>query len=351
MVSTFLSALFFTPASSSAQAKTIAPDDPLISYEGCFVIDKNSTRAAFSRFTPDILTSPEKSFDNKRAATTTGIVIKFTTASSKIRANFEITDGENRGSDFGVYKNGTFYKNFPFAETVTDITFEFDTLAQGKAATYEIVLPSWSNTNFKGLVIDAGGTLVRDASVSKNKYVAIGDSITHGTGQGSSSYKSYPFLFSRALGYELYNLAVGAAKVSPAVAKMLEGQDIEIITVLIGYNDWNTVNDLATFKTNYRTLLSYIRQYQPNAKVYCITPTFTRNPKTATYSLEDYRAAIRESVTERNSSGDSNIFLIEGPDLTTEDDLNDMVHLNVSGAANMARKLSEIISRKQKSGA
>ena len=61
----------------------------------------------------------------------------------------------------------------------------------------EVVLPSWHGIDFLGLELADGYTLEINENLNRPVYVAIGDSISHGTGQGSVSYKTWPFLLAR----------------------------------------------------------------------------------------------------------------------------------------------------------
>jgi len=233
-----------------------------------------------------------------------------------------------------------------FAKDKADLSFAI-AAPDNRPATYEIALPSWASVGFLGLQLDAGARLLPNPARPRKTYAAIGDSITHGTGQGSAAYKTYPFLAARAMNWELYNLAVGGSKTSPALGAMLARKRVDVVTILVGYNDWNTHADPATYAAAYAKLLDQLRRSQPTAALFCITPTLTKNTVSRTKQatpLEAFRTVVREAVRSRTAAGDRKIFLIEGTSLTDEADLRDTVHLN-EGARRVAASLASAIRK------
>ena len=142
----------------------------------------------------------------------------------------------------------------------------------------DIVLPSWSNPVLTQVEIETGEALVEHAPIRTKKMVFLGDSISHGTGQGSASYKTYPFQATEKLNLQSFNLAVGGGKASPPVAELLQHfGDVDIIWILVGYNNWQGGSqDVATITSEYEALLASVRTHQPDAKVFCSTLAYTR---------------------------------------------------------------------------
>ncbi len=341
LLGTFCRSLAATPQTA------IAPDDPAIAINGVFFPARAHEVVTFSRFDPATLASPDIHFDTARAQPATGAVLRFTTASAHIGVRFRAQPGENRGSEFGVFRDGALVQEPHFAKDKADLSFAI-VAPDDHPATYEIALPSWASVGFLGLQLDAGARLLPNPDRPRKTYVAIGDSITHGTGQGSAAYKTYPFLAARALNWELFNLAVGGGKTSPALGAMLAGKRVDVVTILIGYNDWNTHADAAVYAADYAKLLNQLRRTQPDAAIFCITPTRTKNTVSRTKqatSLEAFRTVVRDAVRERTAADDHKIFLIEGTSLTDEADFRDTVHLNDEGAQRVAAALASAIRK------
>jgi len=172
-------------------------------------------------------------------------------------------------------------------------------------------------------------------------YVAIGNSITHGTGQ-KAGYETYPFIVSQKKGWDLYNVAVGGSKISWPVAKMLSDKHIDVITILWGYNDWNAgFTPKGEIIPRYSKLLKILAKDHPDAKIYCILPTATKAtaPKRGNLTLDDIRNAEKQAAESLIKKGFSNIKIINGKEISDKSLLNDKVHFTVEGAKQFAENL------------
>ncbi|MEA3286046.1 MAG: lamin tail domain-containing protein [Candidatus Marinimicrobia bacterium] len=333
--------LLVSANTNAIQANTlIAPDDSLIAYDGVFYVDRHSNVAIFHRITEAVINDPGSDFIAETARTQAGIIIRFRTSSNMIIASFVEMGGESRGMDFGVYQDGVWYDNF------TTNTFEITSNNSSQLTTYEIVLPSFHNVGFTGLELDDNQALEEIIPVDKPRYVAIGNSVSHGVGQGLASYRTFPFILAEQAGWELFNLAISAARISPPIGGMFPDTDIDVITIFQGYNDWNRIHDLDQFIANYQEQINNIRESHATTTIYCITPFTTKTVGVmgSFYSMGDYQQAIRNIIDLYQANGDTNIFLIEGSHLIAHNDLADYVHLNIGGASRVAGRLYDIMS-------
>lgn len=330
----------------SVWAVDIPPSDARIAYDGV-LFPAYSNGMVFKRFDAGTLSNREKQFNNKNAQTTTGVVIRFTARAAAIEALFTLLPGENRTSRFVVFRDGIEATNVP-AGTAVNTPIRIHIPVGAEASVYEIALPNWSNPLFGGLTID--GILLENKPLERKAYIAIGDSISHGTGQYSTP-ATYPFQIAKRFGWELFNLAVGGGQISPAVGAMLAGKRVDYASILIGYNDWNGTNTLAQYESDHHKLIGYLRKANPNAVIFCITPTFTtttnsRNKAKSDVSIEDYRESVRRVVRSYLDAGVAGVHLVEGVNLTAAEDLSDAVHLNEAGARRFADKLGAVIAGK-----
>lgn len=331
-----------------ASADQIYPNDPRIEWTGAAFAKTSTELVEFCRFSDACLVSTESYFKVANAKTTTGVVIRFTTTSAKVTARFRVLPGENRGSRFGIRQNGRLITEKSFSKTESNPALEILSEAPGTAVTYEILMPIFSNCGLTGLDV-SDSTLIANPVRTRPVYAAIGDSITHGTGQTATA-ETYPWLLSNRMGWTLNNLAVGGARVSPSVGNDLKGRKIDVITIMLGFNDWNIVNDPAVYRANYSALLEHIRMHQADATIFCITPlpsSRTKSPgANVVTSLEPYREVVRRLVESRISTGDRRLHLIEGPSVATIADLSkDGTHLSVTGAAHVADSLEAAIKK------
>ena len=342
--------LLLAPLAGFAQTK-IPADHPGIHIHGAKYIQKIDSVIHIERFPDSLLalSATRLQFNPVKAHVNTGVLISFKTSSPKIKANFRVAAGENRGSVFGIFQNGQFSGSVKFTKNDGPIlSFEITPEFPGTETIYEITLPIWANAEFMGLELDAISDLVSDyVPVEKKIYVAYGNSITHGTGQ-SATFETYPFQVSRKFNWELFNVAVGGAKTSVAIADMLRDDfdRIDFMTILIGYNDYNFQGiDTTEYKNRYTAVLNSIREKHQSTEIFCITQTFTwqDSSKTSGIPIADFRTALTNLVKSRQAGGDRHLYLIRGEAITSAGNLKDRVHFTVEGAKLFADSLAHSI--------
>ncbi len=349
-----LLSVFMIGFSKSIKAKFISALDKKFYFEGVKYIKKTDNGIIFRRFSDEVLKLRPKvsGFNPKKATGTTGIKIFFKTDSSKITLFFKpVENSLNQGAQFGVSINGKWFKSFNFWRKAKDFKFTIEPDSGKKVNEYEIDLPSFADVEFSGIEINNQAKLYSIKRKKKKVYVALGDSITHGRGQKSSSFLTYPFLLAEKLNYELYNLAVGGGKISVPAGEMLKDWNkIDLITILIGYNDLHSAGkSIDRFKNEYNKLIDAIRKNHPKTPVFCISPLFTRKPvsKKTGINIVEFRKVVENIVQQRRQNGDKNIYLIKGDEITSEEflrtDRPDPVHLSPKGASMLADRLYEII--------
>jgi len=297
----------------------------------------------FIRFSEAVLALPQVVLV-QRARTTSGVRVLFRTASPTVKVHFQFREkDENRGSNFGVYIDNQWVKSFDFPKEQKKITLELANPTQGKTITYDIALPSWSNPILSGIDLEPGQSLIKLEEPPKKVYIALGDSITHGTGQASASFKTYPYQLAEKLNYELYNLAIGGSQITPQIsAQIKDWRQVDLITLLIGYNDWMSGKTAEDYKKQIDEQIQMIRSNHPLVKFFCIRPLYTKSAKSkkSDIPLEKFREAITDVVTKRQQAGDTNLFVINADEFTSEKYLGgDPVHLGTIGAKLLAEDL------------
>ncbi len=326
----------------------VSPNDPNISILGTRYIHREAGSVWFQRHSDAVLalTYPQSGFNDVKARTDTGITLTFKTDSDEIRMSFRMLDFNNRGAGYGVFENGTRIAEYDFAKDTNtpETVFTIQSATPGTASVFEVTLPSWANVEFFDMRIDEGASMLPYELPVRKQYVAMGDSITHGTGQQSYTHRTYPFKLAQALNIDLLNLAVGGSRVSVPIGEMLsEFPPIDVITVLIGYNDCYGDVPLGTYQSNLTALVTACRANQPNAAIFCITPTYTDNVATNrsdAYRIEDFRQAVIDVVATRQSAGDTQVYLVHGDQIITNtSQLLDGIHLLPDGAIDMANGL------------
>lgn len=210
---------------------------------------------------------------------------------------------------------------------------------------YEIVLPYGDSVEFLGLDLEPGARLEPFPVTRTPRYVAYGDSITHGF-TASRVDTSYAYLVADHHRWQLLNLAIAGRSSTPGDGKLVAALNPDLVTVLMGGNDWQGGVPLATYRSNMLGFIRAIRASQPAVPVFLITPLWVPaswKPDQAIVGLDAYRAVLREIASQ---SGDLHLHLVEGPDLIDHDERNFdrvAVHPNDLGFAMMARRLSACI--------
>ena len=333
---------------------TVDLDNPYLLVSGSNYTSRTKDSIHFQRFSDKILSMPktESMLNAVKAHTTTGIVLSFRTASPTLRIQFTVMAGENRGHNYAVYQDSVYTDVFSFSKTDgPDLVMDIASKNTGSEVLYEISMPNWSITALSGLILEQGYDLSVTEKAEKPLYVAYGNSITHGTGQ-SGTHKTYPFLLSRDLDYELFSLAVGGAKTSVAVAEMLRDDfdHIDIMTMLIGYNDYNGEGiDTTEYRSRYMQFLRTFREVHDTTLIYCLSLTYTTNIVSAKSGIpaDDFRAVVEHIVAELNAEGDENVFLIKGDSISSIVNLNGAVHFTEDGALLFSKDLGDAIKNLQ----
>ncbi len=329
--------------STMAQSKHIPVDSKLINYGGSFHLVQQGDGMLLNRHSDELFTKKNIYIGKSKAITTSGIYIEFRSDSPSIKMHFsDQPNGSYRFKMFAVYRDGVAAGQLPPESGVL-------TNESGEAVTWRIYMPIFYSLEFKGLEIDEQSNMYKVKRSKLPVYVAIGDSISHGVGQALvSSDKTYPAILASLKSWDLYNLAVGGSQITPAIADELLGEKVDHITLLWGYNDWNSGSaSLEQIESRYKELLVRLREVQPKAKIYAILPTFTttvkrRNGDTTT-PISRVREIEQRVAESMQAAGDKRLFIIDGSSLTTEADLRDQVHLNNDGAQRLAEGLNGAI--------
>ncbi|WP_397385521.1 SGNH/GDSL hydrolase family protein [Prosthecobacter sp.] len=209
---------------------------------------------------------------------------------------------------------------------------------------YEIILPYGDSVDFQGIeVTPAPAQMEPPPAAPAVRYVAYGDSVTHGF-TASAIDKTYPYLVAQKRGWQLINLGLGGRASNVVDAHVLKTLKADVITVLMGVNDWQGGGPVERYRKNMMGFFDALRAVQPTVPIYFITSLYVPpawSPKTQIADLEAYRQVAREIVTARK---DPHMHLIEGLDLIDHDPkLFDpvAVHPNDQGFAQMGERLAK----------
>jgi autotransporter-associated beta strand protein len=206
---------------------------------------------------------------------------------------------------------------------------------------YEVVLPYGDSVDFQGLQVNTNAQFQTPAERPATRYLAYGDSITHGF-TASEVGKSYAFRVAELKNWQLVNLGLGGRASTAADGTTVGSLQADVVSVLIGVNDWQGGVPLATYSNRLNAFLTNLRALQPAVPVYLLTPLWVDaswNPASDIAPLESYRQVVRDVAAARN---DPELAVIEGPELIDPDMAYFdavLVHPNDAGFALMAERL------------
>jgi lysophospholipase L1-like esterase len=325
-----------------AKFMNIAPNDPRLEYTDCAHVDATVERARLDR----LAESSGMRYDNP------GARIRFVTDAAAISAKFlynglhQRLDALNQEGFLFVdgKKNGTFTAG---ASRPGEVTASFAPPADGKMHLCEILLPYGDSVDFCGLNASSGAHFDPAGKIPprpKFRYVAYGDSITHGF-RASDLLHSYPFLIAEANGWQCVNMGFGSRDATPEDGAVVGELVPDLVTVLLGVNDCIGKKPLETFSSQMSAFLDKLQARAPQAGIYLITPLSVPGKSWPVDHLEEFRAALRLLA-----QGRSRVHLVEGPQLVPGEPryFQDGLHPNDAGFAIMAERLSAQIQQPQK---
>jgi len=340
LLTTFLFLSFFASAKVN-----VSLDDPNISYDGVFYPVITPTKVTFNRHLSTMINDWESGIAgqwmNQWVTTQTGVRVRIKTASPTIDFKFSKRAG---GGTIGALPNNGFtvFVNGVESASFSDTTFTVNNPNPGTSNTFELTLPNLWAVDLVGIQLDDTYSLDAISPLNKPVYVAIGNSITHGTGQYVSAAKGYPFLLAKKMDWDLHNIAVAGATLGWSIAKNIKGKQVDYITIKIGFNDWKySTNSLASKRTEYIKLLDSLRAYQPTAKIICVAPLYSSDMSgAAPYTLQDFRNMVIDVVTAKMQE-ENNLCLLIGTEFSDASMLasGDPTHLSEYGASKLADAL------------
>ena len=219
------------------------------------------------------------------------------------------------------------------------VTIEFSLSAGSKTVT--IVWPYWTGFELRKIEVNTGATMTT-VSRPANKIAVCGDSISQGS-TASKVTTSWPYLLAIAENKQLVNIANGGATAVASQGSALSGLGCNVVTYMIGYNNFVAQTPLVTFQTAVQGWITNARAALPSAAIYVISPIYS--PNTNTITLAQYRSAVQAAEL---ATGDANTFYVDGLSIMTNN-INRLyegaagIHPNDLGSSEIATNLAAIV--------
>ena len=268
---------------------------------------------------------------------TTGVRLECTTDATELSFTYRYTNGTIPYYCFDLYVDGVLNtalgRRWDSADPYTEERRLAFTLPKGTKK-LSLWLPQLGYTKLKNVTL-TDATVLEWTSYEKT-YLAIGDSITHGSAAFHPA-NTFPARLARAWGVELYNQGLGGDVHHVENLGQGIGLRPDYVTVMLGCNDW-----FNRTPERHREICSlyYLRLAQLfcDSKIAVLTPLWNRQAhKTQKAGTID---ALREVILQEAQKY-PNITVIHGQDLLPQDPdlLFDDFHPSDKGFATIAQNL------------
>lgn len=241
------------------------------------------------------------------------------------------TDARNPIGD--IYIDGVFAGNFTSPQAVNVLgphrlnivnAFALDRL-------YEIVLPYADGVEFGGVEVDLPYVITAAAARTGLLMVNYGDSITQGF-YASEVRNNWVTLLANTMGFRSINMGYGGRATTAADGTIIAGLAPDLITVMMGTNDYLGQTALSSAKAALKSTLSNINAVNPTVPVFVSAPIM--NAATLSIPLSSYQALAGACISELGFSqfiGVDDTTLISGLS-----ELVDGTHPTDAGSIHMA---------------
>jgi lysophospholipase L1-like esterase len=211
--------------------------------------------------------------------------------------------------------------------------------------TLRFYFPYGDAVDLLGFTLPQGARLLQPTTAVPNiRWLACGDSITQGF-HATSALANYPTLVGAAKGWEACNAGIGGRCVEAADGVALAGIPADIVTVLLGFNDYYHQRPPADCQRNYTTILRALRSGgDPRRPIVVITPLWSSHVQAGSqgHLLAEYRHAIAAAAL---SIADPALRIIDGESLipSRPEFFTDGIHPNDDGFAILANNLARLL--------
>ena len=324
-------------------AQHISPEDARITWKGTV-----STEVKNGEVMPWRIPFPEKDLFAwqlvERAAMPAGVRIEFTSNTPHLELFF---DSVSERSPIDVFCDGDFKATLETADLNSAMLGTLGT----KNKAIQIWLPQYGEFRLNKLIIEDNASLTKLNDDKHTKWVTYGSSITQCRDANSPS-RTWPSIVARKHNLDLTCLGyAGQCHLDPMVARTIRDIPADIISMCLGINVY-TSSSLGerTFQPGIMGIIKILREKHVTTPLILMSPIYSpgreKKPNDVGLTLEYIRNEIKEAVEIMQTSGDQNIYYLDG--LTVFDNqyenlLPDNLHPNDEGYSIMAGNISNFL--------
>ncbi len=293
-----LAAAIFATTLAAAEPVFVPADDQRLTYSDylnlAFVDSPARPGAKLARFSRP-LDMPQKGYGSDNP----GARLRFRTNSASVTVELfynSLHVSKSARNPRGVYFiDGQTQPGWTFATQESAVVRPEETVKVALTAPaagahdYELVMPYGDSTDVAGVWIEPGAELTAPTPRPAFRLLMYGDSITHGF-TAADVTGSYTFKTAQLKNWQLLNLGLGGRASTVADGTVLGGVECDLVTVLLGVNDWQAGRPVEAYKKNMAGFIAAFRAKKPQTPIYFLTPLWVPEswqPKTAKQPLEE----------------------------------------------------------------
>jgi lysophospholipase L1-like esterase len=249
-----------------------------------------------------------------------------------LRYNGLVTRTDARNGLGEIYIDGVWNANIASPAAINVVGPHRVNIVSGTSADrlYEIVLPYADGLEVGGVEVDKPYVVTAAAARTGRLMVCYGDSITQGF-NSTEIRNNWPSLLAVAKNFRCINMGYGGRATTASDGTAIANLAPDLITVLMGTNDYLSQVPVATYKTNFKALLTNIHNLNPTVPVYISAPIV--NAQTLAIPLSSYQAVPGAAIAEL---GFSQMIGVDDSTLITLAQLTDGTHPGDAGSIAMA---------------
>jgi lysophospholipase L1-like esterase len=245
--------------------------------------------------------------------------------------------GEGAGRTFALWRGGVLVDEVPAVLGEGNVTLSCGT-GNDRAIVY---LPEGMKPTVLRLDAIGGGI---EAPPHQPRWVAYGDSVAEGW-IASGPAGAWPAIAGRTHGLDVFNLGyAGSARGELVSAEHVASLPADVISITHGTNCWTRIPHSADMMRSVtRAFLDLVRQGHPETPIVVASPVVRPDaedtPNRLGATLPDLRRAMEGAALERIDNGDKRLWLVEGAELLSPDQLGDGIHPGDEGHGVLAETI------------
>jgi len=313
-------------------------NDPLLAYTDCIT---PSFVGGYARFRRPI-SDPSQGYDYAMPGARLRFRSNAATVNVYVRYNGLIIRTDARNTIGSVLVDGVLKQTFQSPPPINTVALASLPIVNVGSADrlYEVILPYADGVEFGGVEVDKPYVVTAAAARTGRLMVCYGDSITQGF-YATDTLKGWPYLLAAAEGLRCINMGYGGWQAQPSDGTVIANLSPDLITILIGTNEYLNQIPVATYQANLSALITNIHNINSTVPIYISGIIYNGNSLTIPWS--SYNAVAGNVIAALGYSqlvGVGSGTLITNPGTQ----MQDVTHPNDAGNVQMAAGWGAVVT-------